>query len=175
MYRAAAYLARVTIKCIGDLFRDANNIKEWFAKCAKIVASTGDTVKWLTPLGLPCVQPYKNLSQKSVIQTILQSITVALDPDQQPVNKSKQNTAFPPNYVHSIDSTHMMMTAIECNRQGITFAGVHDSYWAHASDINAMNRILRGQFIELHGSPLITNLHDNFVKRYPHQKFPAIP
>ena len=100
---------------------------------------------------------------------------MALDPDQQPVNKSKQNSAFPPNYVHSIDSTHMMMTAIECNRQGITFAGVHDSYWAHASDINAMNRILRGQFIQLHGSPLIINLHDNFVKRYPHQKFPKIP
>ena len=71
MYRAAQYLARVTIKCIGDLFSDANQIKEWFAKCAKIVASTGDPVKWITPLGLPCVQPYKNISQKNMIHTIL--------------------------------------------------------------------------------------------------------
>ena len=71
MYRAAQYLARITIKCIGDLFKDANNIKDWFAKCAKIVASTGDPVKWMTPLGLPCVQPYKNQSQKNVVKTIL--------------------------------------------------------------------------------------------------------
>jgi DNA-directed RNA polymerase len=55
LYKAAAYLARLTIKCIGDLFRDANNIKDWFAKCAKTVASTGEPVKWVTPLGLPCV------------------------------------------------------------------------------------------------------------------------
>lgn len=34
LFRASQYTAKVTIKCIGDLFRDANNIKEWFAKCA---------------------------------------------------------------------------------------------------------------------------------------------
>jgi DNA-directed RNA polymerase len=71
LYKAAQYLAKITIKCIGDLFRDANNIKEWFAKCAKVVASTGEPVKWITPLGLPCVQPYKYLSQKNIVSTIL--------------------------------------------------------------------------------------------------------
>ena len=71
LYRAAAYLARLTIKCIGDLFTDANNIKEWFAKCAKIIATTGEPVKWINPIGLPCVQPYKQLSNAHVIETIL--------------------------------------------------------------------------------------------------------
>lgn len=32
--------------------------------------------------------------------------------------KARQRTAFPPNYIHSIDSTHMMMTALECSRLG---------------------------------------------------------
>jgi len=143
MYSAAQYLARITIKCIGDLFKDANNIKEWFAKCAKKVASSGDTVKWITPLGLPCVQPYKNISKKHMINTILQSITVADSLDEQPVNKQKQNTAFPPNFVHSIDSTHMMFTALQCQKEQITFAGVHDSYWTHAADTERMSYILR--------------------------------
>ena len=89
LYRASQYLARITIKCIGDLFRDANNIKEWFAKCAQIVASCGDPVKWLTPLGLPCVQPYKSIANKNIISTIIQQIMVAEDLDQQPINKSK--------------------------------------------------------------------------------------
>jgi len=55
LYRAANYLAKITIKCIGDLFSDANQIKDWFAKCAKVVANTGEPVKWKSPLGLPCV------------------------------------------------------------------------------------------------------------------------
>lgn len=32
--------------------------------------------------------------------------------------KVRQRSAFPPNYIHSIDSTHMMMTALECAREG---------------------------------------------------------
>jgi DNA-directed RNA polymerase len=114
LYKAAQYLARITIKCIGDLFRDANNIKEWFSKCAKVVARTGEPVKWVTPLGLPCVQPYKLQSKRNIISTVIQNLSVVENLDDQPVNKQKQNSAFPPNFVHSLDSTHMMYTALEC-------------------------------------------------------------
>ena len=95
--------------------------------------------------------------------------------DDQPVNKQKNTTAFPPNFVHSVDSTHMMLTALKCKEEDITFAAVHDSYWTHAADIPRMNAILRQQFVDLHGSPLISNLNENFLSRYPHEKFPPIP
>ena len=71
LYKASNYLAKITLQCIGDLFHDANKIKEWFAKCARVVASTDETVKWISPIGLPCVQPYKTVSSKSVITTII--------------------------------------------------------------------------------------------------------
>ena len=32
--------------------------------------------------------------------------------------KQRQRTAFPPNYIHSIDSSHMMLTAIACHEAG---------------------------------------------------------
>jgi hypothetical protein len=35
----------------------------------------------------------------------------------------RQRTAFPPNFVHSLDGSHMMMTALACRRQGLYFAG----------------------------------------------------
>ena len=69
----------------------------------------------------------------------------------------------------------MMTTALQCEKEQITFAGVHDSYWTHAADVHRMSEILRNQFVEVHESPLIQNLHDNFTCRYPHQKFPNIP
>jgi DNA-directed RNA polymerase len=42
-----------------------------------------------------------------------------------PVIKAKQRTAFPPNYVHSLDSAHMMLTAIACNKAGARAPHVH--------------------------------------------------
>lgn len=157
------------------MFSDANQIKDWFAKCAKVVAATGEPVKWISPVGLPCVQPYKNVSSSTIITTIMQSLSTSKGLDEQPVNKSKNTTAFPPNFVHSIDSTHMMLTALECKQQGITFAAVHDSYWAHPSDIQQMSAILRDKFVQLHESPLIDSLNDNFTSRFPHEKFPQVP
>ena len=89
LYNASNYLAKTTLQCIGDLFADANKIKEWFAKCARVVASTDDTVKWISPIGLPCVQPYKSITSTSLIQTIIQKISMANSLDDQPVQKSK--------------------------------------------------------------------------------------
>jgi len=102
------------------------------------------------------------MSAKFFIETVLQKITVAESLDAQPVNKSKNSSAFPPNFVHSIDSTHMMLTAVECSKINLTFAAVHDSYWTHAADVHVMNRILRQQFVDLHGSPLIETLNESF-------------
>lgn len=35
----------------------------------------------------------------------------------------RQRTAFPPNFVHSLDGSHMMMTAVACQEAGMNFAG----------------------------------------------------
>lgn len=34
-----------------------------------------------------------------------------------PVNKAKQRSAFPPNFIHSLDSTHVMYTVTECRKE----------------------------------------------------------
>jgi len=36
----------------------------------------------------------------------------------------KQMNSMPPNYVHSIDSTHMMLTALHCQHANVPFAAV---------------------------------------------------
>jgi DNA-directed RNA polymerase len=51
------------------------------------------------------------------------------------VLRIRQRSAFPPNYIHSIDSAHMMRTATACQGAGICFAGVHDSFWTHAGTV----------------------------------------
>ena len=65
------------------------------------------------------------------------------DFDLQPVNEKKQGTAFPPNYIHSLDSTHMMMTCMKAMKENIIFSSVHDSYWAHPSDLERLGVLLR--------------------------------
>ncbi|KAI9283351.1 hypothetical protein BY458DRAFT_467671 [Sporodiniella umbellata] len=129
------------------------------------------SVIWTTPLGLPIVQPYRRSGKKQVA-TLLQTVYIE-DPDaSRPVNTIKQSTAFPPNFIHSLDATHMLMSALACNRKGLTFASVHDSYWTHACHVDSMNEVIREQFIELHSQPIMENLLEEFQERYKNFKVP---
>lgn len=129
------------------------------------------SVIWTTPLGLPIVQPYRRAGKKQ-IATLLQTIFIE-DPDaSRPVNAMKQSTAFPPNFIHSLDATHMLMSAVACHKKGMAFASVHDSYWTHACDVDDMNEVIRDQFIELHSQPIMENLIAEFKERYKDYRVP---
>lgn len=69
-YRASLYIAKLTLKAISNLFTGAHEIKKWFRTCANIVSKTGNPVGWITPLGLPIVQPYRKESNYDVIKIV---------------------------------------------------------------------------------------------------------
>ena len=51
------------------------------------------------------------------VVTVLQRL-VLRSTKMAPIDRTRQRSAFPPNYIHSIDSSHMMMTALACTRAG---------------------------------------------------------
>jgi DNA-directed RNA polymerase len=115
------------------------------------------SVVWTSPLGLPVVQPYRKPVRKQVM-TALQSVYIA-DPNAvAEVAPGKQATAMPPNFIHSLDATHMLMTAMQCKEDDVTFASVHDSYWSHACSIDKLSENIREMFIELHSRDIIGDL-----------------
>jgi len=170
------------------MFKGAHEIQEWLKECAKRITkslspediegkapSTSTprlhTVIWTSPLGLPVCQPYRKVEAGS-IQTLMTNIFI-LNPNKiGPVNVRKQMSAFPPNFIHSLDASHMLMSAIACNKVGLTFAAVHDSFWTHASDVDMMNVVLREAFIKLHSSDLVERLRNDFMERYKGHIYP---
>lgn len=172
LFTAACYAAKVTLAALGEIFQAARGTMGWLGDCAKVIASENQPVRWTTPLGLPVVQPYCR-SERHLIRTSLQVLALQREGDM--VDVRKQRTAFPPNFVHSLDGTHMMMTAIACRDAGFRFAGVHDSFWTHACDVDKMNRILREKFVELYSKPILESLLESFQTSYPTLIFPPLP
>ncbi|KAJ3929955.1 MAG: DNA/RNA polymerase [Lentinula lateritia] len=212
VWGASAYLAKVVLGCIGDLFTGAKDIQLWLTLCARLISKAipedriaeslaeyrarkiqrakskskkkktelpheflrkeqMTSVVWTTPLGLPIVQPYRKPNRKQIV-TSMQTVYISDPNSPSEVNTMKQASAFPPNFIHSLDATHMMLTALECRTQGLTFAAVHDSYWTHACDIDEMSGIIRDTFIALHSSDVLKKLHDEFKERYQNYKIP---
>ncbi|KAI9125697.1 hypothetical protein K1719_003115 [Acacia pycnantha] len=172
LFTAACYAAKVTLAALGEIFEAARGIMGWLGDCAKVIASENQPVRWTTPLGLPVIQPYCR-TERYQIRTSLQIL--ALHREGSVIDIRKQRTAFPPNFVHSLDGSHMMMTALACRDAGLRFAGVHDSFWTHACDVEQMNRILREKFVELYNMPILENLLEGFQTSYPGLDFPSLP
>ncbi len=129
-------------------------------------------VIWTTPLKMPVVQPYRS-SPENVVTTNLQGLSITPPNGADPVNKRQQLQAFPPNFIHSLDATHMILSALKCNEVGLTFAAVHDSFWTHAADLEVMNTILRDAFIRMHSEDIMGRLAAEFAVRYKGSMYQA--
>lgn len=176
LFDTAMYITKLTFDALQEMFLGARATMTWLSDCAQKIARTGNSVTWTTPLGLPVVQPYRNKGRSShCVKTLVQTVVLADHLDDLPVSVQKQRTAFPPNYVHSLDSTHMMKTALSCRDAGIPFASVHDSFWVHASNIDEMSIRLRESFVDLHDKPLLQQLLDDFKVDHPGVDFDPVP
>ncbi|KAL3240124.1 DNA-directed RNA polymerase [Nakaseomyces bracarensis] len=177
------YLTKHVFAAVRELFQGAHLIQDWLGDCAKKISKSVrldvdaksfkdldkpdymSSIIWTTPLGLPIVQPYRDACKKQVI-TNLQSIYITDPFAVNPINSRRQKAGFPPNFIHSLDASHMLLSATGCGESGLDFASVHDSYWTHACDVDQMNVILRNEFIKLHEVDLIQRLKEEFQERY---------
>ncbi|VVD03985.1 unnamed protein product [Leptidea sinapis] len=167
------------------MFTSTKHIQDWFTECAKVISGVcGESVEWVTPLGLPVLQPYYRRAPPST-----SPCSPPLDLKQRPCTM-KQRNAFPPNFIHSLDSSHMMLTGLHCEAAAVTFVSVHDCFWTHPDTVDTMNQkassriktifcffcittwlrewfqICREQFVALHSQPILEDLSDFMVKRY---------
>ncbi|PSS16678.1 hypothetical protein M430DRAFT_51026 [Amorphotheca resinae ATCC 22711] len=123
------------------------------------------SVIWTTPLHMPVVQPYR-VHKSKIVQTNMQLISLSEPHQSNPVSKRKQLQGFPPNFIHSLDASHMLLSALQCDEKGLSFAAVHDSFWTHAADVDSMNAILRDTFVRIHSEDVIGRLAAEFAARY---------
>ncbi|CAL1300720.1 unnamed protein product [Larinioides sclopetarius] len=171
-HEASLYLMQKIFFSIKEMFTATQEIQNWFTDCAEhITRVSGETLQWVTPLGLPVIQPYhKEITLRNSRYSIqgkesCSNYTSYFEPYQLP-NIRKQKNGFAPNFIHSLDASHMMLTSLFCQRQGITFVSVHDCYWTHASAVEIMNKICREQFVSLHKEPILEDLSEFFLDKY---------
>jgi len=174
LYDASRYLSNVVMEALGVACAGVARIMEWLRGCAEAITATGNIVRWTTPLGFPVVQPYRRWGTHE-IRTCIQRVTLTVEDERRPVAVKKQCAGFAPNFIHSLDATHMFMVALACRAEGIPFAAVHDAYWAHAAHMDRLGVILRREFIALHSRPILADLLAELRRLNPDAELPEPP
>ncbi|KAG5478247.1 hypothetical protein CUR178_04962 [Leishmania enriettii] len=152
MKEMAAYLRDKVLESLGVTFRETQNCRQWISEVTTLLwkvqpAELRNALCWTTPLGLVVRQPYKVRNECSLFTPHGYS---KVPGDSVAPASRKQLTAVAPNLIHSLDATHLAMTALEMQHQGLSMMAVHDSYWTYACDMPKLSQVLREQFVNLY-------------------------
>ncbi len=101
-------------------------------------------LNWTTYDGFEVTQQYLDNDRNMIRGGSFNAVVNRHDPF---LDTQKMITALSPNFIHSIDSTH-----IRCTVNAVTYdlACIHDSVASHACNFYATNKVLRMQMYELH-------------------------
>ncbi|XP_071944644.1 DNA-directed RNA polymerase, mitochondrial-like [Antedon mediterranea] len=169
-WAASAYITGKVFQSLRKMFTKTRQIQDWLTESAWMIAKAGELVQWETPLGLPIVQPYlKKVSGK--VKKSSKDLDALMSRHKS--DTMKQKNAFPPNFIHSLDSSHMMLTSLYCQRAGITFSSVHDCFWTHPNTVDIMNQICRHQFVKLHSEPILDDLGKSLITKFGNLPIPS--
>lgn len=146
----AVYLRDLTWEALEDTVVSAQRVMGWLKAVASATAKKNHVLQWTTPSGFHVTQESLEYRDTS-IYTLLQRIRIHQANDEGRISPHRQQRCMPPNFVHSLDAAHLMLTVNEMARRGITaFSFIHDSYGTHACDVDVMDEVLRYQFVRMY-------------------------
>lgn len=147
------YASKTVWECIPKVVKGARQGMDYLKGIARLVAKSMAPVTWQTPTGFIVHQSYY-LSDVHVIHTVMNGnivMKVKIGTESKFIDKAHQVSGIAPNFIHSLDASHLMFSVCAAVDKGINaFALVHDSLGTHAGRTEEFFYLLREQFYLLY-------------------------
>ena len=150
--RAAAYLSFKVWEAIGDVVVKAREAMDWLQQSARTIIKCGDEyIRWMTPTGFPVVQVYFGSEDQRINTKLCGNMKIRVVRETEDSNIHRHKNGIAPNFVHSLDASHLTATTLRCVEDGMTaFHMVHDDYGTHCADAPVMFKRIRETFVDIY-------------------------
>lgn len=183
---AATFLAGLIWDALQDTVVAAVGAMSWLQKAAGALATQGMPAHWVTPIGFPVWQEYRVMEMKRVDTMICGSIRIQMkvaltapqeDNGKNKLDRHKQVNAISPNFVHSMDAAHLMLTCLNAKEQGVGhFAMIHDSFGTCPGNAGVMFKVVRQTMVDIYSQrDVIKEFYENFCDQLTEEALDKIP
>ena len=138
---------------IEEVLPSAKDVMSFLGDCAVRQGEQNQALSWTTPTGLPCAGRYYEPLTKRVERRLSGArVQRKLADGYTPIiNLPRARRGAAANFVHSLDASHLIMTANACVEKNINdLAFVHDSFGCLAPYATRVRKIIRKQFVRLY-------------------------
>jgi DNA-directed RNA polymerase len=173
----AAYMAKLIWNAVRKVVVKAVEGMEWLQKVTRLICKNENVVQWTTPMGLLIHQPY--LTTKTKIYRLRFAQTqkrIYVPYTVGDVNSRKQANSIAPNFIHSMDASHLQLTVCTAKDQGINhFAMIHDSYGTTVADAGVLFKIVRECFVKMYTEHDVLKEFAEEVSHLTEKELPELP
>lgn len=180
------YVAKRVWEAIPLVVQAAREGMSYLQKLANLFSTQALPITWQTPAGFYVQQSYYSVEGKRV--TLMTGGSIVLknniptwkagtDEDQvtfqsindRQINPTRQVSGIAPNFIHSLDASHLMFSVKAARDKGMTnFALIHDSLGTHAGNTEEFAEIIRGCFYRLYAdNKPLDDITDNLIVQLP--------
>ena len=178
MFEAVSYAADLIWDSIGEVVIGARQAMAWLQKYAKIVAKQGFPITWTTPAGFPVWQAYPEMKALRVETKLGDGmVKLTLREEKDTINRSKMAQGIAPNFVHSMDAAHLMLSVKYAWAEGLEhFAMIHDSFATHACDTETLSACLRNAFVDMYSChDVLSEFREDMIRMLPDSEIKKLP
>ena len=186
--QASRYMAGLIWDSLKGVVVKAVEAMEWLQTASGLLAKDKSIegknlpTTWITPAGFPVKQEYPKVRVKRLNTVLSGSIKIfdttsgsteeatdgsvlrlAFAEPTDEIDSRKQKQGIAPNFVHSMDASHLMLTVCACVGKGVNaFAMIHDSYGVPAGHGSIMFTTVREVFVSTYTeNDVLQDLHDH--------------
>lgn len=177
-FKAVILLSDLIWESITEVVIGARTAMDWLQRCAKVVAAEELPVYWTTPIGFRVMQSYKNHSSRRVKTKLGDAVVkLSLQEEKNTIDKRRMQNAISPNFVHSMDATHLVMSVVYAKENGIdSFALIHDSFGTHAADTQLFSACIRNAFVDLYTEvDVLEDFRQQIIRQVGEEDMSKIP
>lgn len=175
--QAAGYMAKLIWNAVGKVVVKAVEGMQWLQKVARMVCKNENVVQWTTPMGLCVQQTYLTHQVKCYKLRFAQTQKRFYVPYTiGDVDSRKQANAIAPNFIHSMDASHLQFTVCTASDRGIDhFAMIHDSYGTTVAQAGQLFSIIRECFVKMYTEHDVLKEFADEMRHLVNEELPELP
>lgn len=173
-------LAQAIWQAIDEVVVKGKEAMQWLSKLGSAYARYANSIEtdnvfqkrmeWITPDGFPVAHVREDETRNRLTSTFNGTTKLVIFEGNGKLNSRDMGLAIAPNFVHSLDATHMRLTVSKATEYGITdFCTVHDSFAVHAANMPTFVELcVKPTFVAMYEEhDVLQELYDLYSKVIP--------
>lgn len=180
LVHAETFMSSIVWKAIGEVVIAARKAMQFIKAVTNSVAKANKPLEWTTPTGFVVRQEIFETASRQIDTQLMGKTKFVVTTATDKINFHRMVNSCAPNFVHSMDASHLTFAVNAFKAAGIdSIAVIHDSFGTHAGNTDKLRKLLRAAMVDMYNNhDVITNflkeVEDKTLIDLSHIKMPEV-